>query len=787
MATEKKDYTKYGDFSADGTEFVIKRPDTPRPWINYLSNGKYCLLLSQRGGGYSFWNDPELNRLTRWSPGSYLKDEPGRFLYVRDAESGATWSVTHNAARFRCRHGLGYTMIGSGKNGIGAEITFFVPEGVPCEVWQVNVHNESKTARTLQLFPIVELMPGNYFPELNMRNIHVLMNRAEFDHKTQSIAAWRLPWGNKAWPYRLFYGMSLPVRSFDTDFEFFMGRYGGWDLPAAVKAGRCTGSDQVCGVNLVGGLQGEMTLKPGETKTFSVVLGMVRERSESRELLARFRNPAEVSKALAETQANWRKLILDNVLVETPDKDFNLACNVWLKYQTVMNNHWGRSATYYHEGCGEFGYRNTAQDAWAMTAIDAKYALARLVKLSESQWKTGQPLPGWSQETGANTHKPPSDFPIWLPMLLMQYVKETGDLKILDKPVKFHDGPAASLYEHSRRATHFLLNVAKSKRGLPLMGSQDWNDAFDRTGIGGKGESVWLAIGLCHALRNMQELARAKGDMKTLKEFAAGYERMKKLVNRYGWDGGWYVYAFNDYGEPIGSRKNKESRVQLNSQTWAILAGLPDAKQLKSILKVIDKDSETPYGPVLFTPWYSQYNGRIGRITAFAPGTKENAAVFSHAGAFKAVADTKIGRGDMAYKTFKQLLPMSANKRIELFKTEPYVLPEYVIGPGNPRFGEGAFTWLTGSSDWLFMCGTQHILGVRPEFDGLLMDPCLPKHWKRCRVRRQFRGATYDIEILNPNGVQSGVKYVEVDDVRQTSPLVAPKSRGVHRVTVMMG
>ena len=262
---------------------------------------------------------------------------------------------------------------------------------------------------------------------------------------------------------------------------------------------------------------------------------------------------------------------------------------------------------------------------------------------------------------------------------------------------------------------------------------------------------------------------------------------MKAIINKYAWDGNWYCYAFNDYGEPIGSNKNKEDKVQLNAQSWAILAGIPDEKKLKKILKVVDGYLATPYGPVLFKPAYTKYNGRIGRITAFAPGTKENAAIFCHGGAFKVVADLKIGRAKEAYKTFKQTLPCSDNKDIEIYKSEPYIYPEYVIGPGNRRYGEGAFTWLTGSADWMFVAATEWMLGIRPEFEGLLIDPCIPNDWKRYVVRRRFRGATYQITIENPKGRSKGIKEILVDGRKLDGCLIPPHKDGkIHQVKVSM-
>ncbi len=783
-------YKKYGNFSSDGTEFITTDPNTPRPWINYLSNGRYCLLISQGAGGFSFYLDPAVHRLTRWAPANYLNDTPGRFLYLKDAESGRFWSAGFQPIKkydtYECRHGLGYTKIKSAYDGIETEITYFVPMDKEIEVWLVKLKNLSNRTRRIKVFPFVEWFLSDWEAELKLRNLTVLMCDGKYDRKLKAILATKFPWGNVAWPYYGFMGTGLKVQGFDIDLENFIGRYRDYQNPVVVEKGRCTNSE-VRGNNMVGVLESTVVLRKKEEKEFSVVVGIYGSRAKISEAL-KYRDIGKAKSGFEKTRRYWRDAILNNLTVKTPDRDFDRQVNIWIKYQIYMNNHWGRAVSYYHEGWGEFGYRNTAQDAWAMTAMNAPYARENLIKLAECQRRNGQPLPGWSLAKGTSPGRPASDFPIWLPMLLIKYVKETGDIAILKKKIKFYDGGSATLYEHAKRATQFLMDIAKSRRGLPLMGTQDWNDALDRTGIGGKGESVWLGMGLCVALTNMKELATYLKDRKTVDECTRRYEKMKAIINKYAWDGNWYCYAFNDYGEPIGSHKNKEDKVQVNAQSWAILAGLPDDKQLKKILKVVDNYLATPYGPVLFRPYYTKYNGRIGRITAFAPGTKENAAIFCHGGAFKTVADLKIGRAQKAYETFKQTLPCSDNKDIEIYKTEPYIYPEYVIGPGNHRYGEGAFTWLTGSADWMFVAATDWMLGIRPEFEGLLIDPCIPKRWKRCEVTKRFRGATYHITIENPRRRSKGIKEILVDGRKLNGCLIPPHEDGkIHHVKVLMG
>ncbi len=786
-----KNYNIYGHFSKDDKEFIITQPNTPRPWINYLSNGEFCTIISQGGGGFSYYKDPQKNMLTRWDPENYLHDTPGHFLYIRDEETKEYWSATYQPIKkyedYKCVHGLGYTSFYSLYKRLATEMTVFVPQDLPVELRLIKIKNNDNRKRIIKVFPFTEWLLGNYFTELVVRNLSVLMNRSAYDKQKDIIFVSKFPQGNIPWDYFGFMGMSVKPDGFDINRENFVGRYRDYKNPIVVEEGKCTQSVAM-GTSMVGVFEKLFEIDALQEIQFVVIKGISSNKNQAIKWKNQFSNIPVAEKELEKTKKFWENAITNNITVETPDAGINRMTNVWLKYQVYMNNHWGRSATYYHECGGEFGYRNTAQDAWGLCSINQGYTKARLIKLLEHQRKSGQPLPGWSQETGPTTHKPPSDFSMWIPMLLLAYLKETGDYAILKKKLKFYDGGMATIYEHTKRAIKFLLNVAKSKRGLPLMGTQDWNDAFDRTGILGKGESVWLGMGACVALENLKQIAHFLKDKKIVQECELYYNKIKKIINTYAWDGDWYVYAFNDFGEPIGSKRNKESKIQLNSQTWAILSGLPDATQIKKMTKIIDTKMETPYGPPLFWPPYTKYNSTIGRITAFAPGTKENAALFCHAGAFKIAADLKLNRVQRAFHTLKQLLPCVEEKDIELYKTEPYVLPEYVIGQGNPNYGEGAFTWLTGSADWLFVIITQQMLGIQPEFNGLLVNPKIPASWKQYRVKRIVRGITYDIIVQNPNNKETGVKEIFLDDKRVESNLIPYFKDGkMYKVKVVMG
>jgi cellobiose phosphorylase len=785
-------YKEFGEFDRKNREFVITRPDTPRPWINYLSNGEFCVLLSQTGGGYSFYLDPALNRITRWAPANYLDNRPGRYLYVRDEETGEVSSGMCDPCgltdRFECRHGFGYSQIRNRYNGTQVNTTFFVPEGQKAEVWICGVKNTSRRARKVAVFPFMEWFLGPWEAELCCRNLTVLLNEGVYNEDLKAIWCGKFPWANKPWPYHAFMGSSEEVKGFDIDYEAFIGPEGAYENPRALRDGGCTGS-VVRGNNMVGVLEHHFDLQPGEERRFVIVAGLADDPEDAQACLEAYRSVEQAESALAVTRRAFRKRVVDPVKIETPNEALNDFFNSWLKYQVLMNNHWGRSATFYHEGYGEFGYRNTAQDAWGMLPLDATYTRKRIITLLQHQRASGQPMAGWSYVAGASEGSAPADFPIWLPMLINGYIKETGDVEFLNRRVAYYDGRAETVYEHVCRAIQFLQDRARSQRGLPLMGTQDWNDAFDRTGIGGKGESVWLGMGLCAGLKELEELAAFIGDEERVQECRRRYEDMKALINQYAWVGDRYVYAFNDRGEPIGSPVNDEGGCQLNALTWAILADIPNEEQVAELLKHVDTTLDTPYGPALFAPPYTRYNPDIGRITAFAPGTKENAAVFIHACVFKIMMDFRLGRTEAAYETMQRILPNNPERDIAQFKTEPYVFPEYVIGPGNPRYGEGAFSWLTGSADWFLVAVLEKLLGLKTTYQGLVIDPHLPMGWERVRVLRVFRGTRFDIRISNPGGQGQAVVAMTVDEKphQPDQPLPEFRDRRAHLVEVQMG
>ncbi|MCK9554604.1 hypothetical protein M0R36_02130 [bacterium] len=785
---------EYGNFSKDRKEFVITKPDTPRPWFNYLFNKHYHALVSQTGGGFSYYKDPKCHRILRYD--HIHTDRPGRYVYIRDEDKNELWSCNWQPLMkrlddWKCVHGLGYTSISARKNGLKCDITYIVPGEAPLEIWEIKLANETGKTKKATVFPFVEFVSGNVEMETVYRNILCLYNEARYDRKTNTIISFKHQFVKNKKSGFSFFNLSVKPDGYEVNKEKFFGRYNDSGNPSGLISGKLR-NGYARGEDTVGVFQKTLELKPNETKKMAVVLGYTEDKRKIAGLIKKYSSLKSFTEEYAKIRSKWDGIIEDTK-VETPDKDFDTMVNIWGKYQLSAITCW-RGTSQYHGGEGGLGYRDTAQDIEGLLSLDMALAREKLDKILFWQYKCGHAVSGfsdvegsWDKTGGFMTGK--SDVAVWLPFTVISYIKETGDISFLEKEYKFHDGNKASVYEHIIRAVRHIYN-RRGRNGFPLIYKADWNDAYDHVGYQGRGESVWLAMALARACLQVKELGGFLGDKKIEREMSKKFCELKKVINGKGWDGKWYIAAINDDGYKIGSAKNTEGKVPLNSQTWAILSGVVEKHRIKSILDKIDGYLDTRYGPALFLPSYSHFNEGIGRVTAFAPGTKENAAVFSHACAFKIVADCEIGRGNKAFETYTKLCPMSKAKADhDKYKVEPYVWAEYVVGPGNKaNFGEGSFTWNTGTAPWMHIAATEWILGARRDFKGLRIDPCIPSYWKKCGIRRPFRSAVYDIEILNPDGVEKGVREITVDGKSINGTLIYPHRDGkTHKVTVLMG
>jgi len=787
---------RYGRFSADGREFHVTAYETPRPWINYLSNENYVALCSATGGGYSFYESSGFDRITGEYPGLTVNnDRPGRYIYVRDRETGEYWAVNWQPVRkppqrWLSRHGQGYTCIESKYSDLAAEVTYFVPLDTPVEFWRLHLRNEGGRPRKLSLFFYVDFVLGNYAFHLTEASFARLFQDVRFDAGQGIIYAtsryWNVAGGtatsnpNLEWDKVVFMAGDFPVHGHDCSFEDFIGPFRGWACPRAVEEGRCRGTEGN-GRQAVGVLQHDLELAPGEEAKLTNMIGVTLDRREVLPMVRRFRHPRVVEAELERLRSFWDEY-LSRVWVETPDPAFNLSHNIWNKYQAWITAHWSRMDSYYIGGASIQGFRDSWQDLLAAMVNDPRWAQQQLSYLLAHQFSDGGTLHNWDPRTNIGVRTGHSDDPMWLVMGMIRYLKETGDYDVLDLDVDYYDGKVGTVYEHMCQAMDFTLRH-RSDRGIPLIGAADWNDGLDQVGREGRGESVMVAAHLAWMAREMAELAERRGERDRAERYRRERESLKECVNTYFWEGKWYARATTDEGRVIGCSICSDGQIYLNAQSWSVLSGIAEGERAIKAMDAAWELLDTPYGPCIFLPAYDTPQPDIGIITRFAPGTKENGTIFNHPVAWAIMAECVLGRGDRAYETWKKNNFTSLMADPDRYRAEPYVYAEYINGPGSAQFGEGNFTWMTGTASWMWRVCLDWILGVRPDWDSLVVDPCLPTSWDRVHVRRPWRHAVYEIEIENPEHVSKGQVALEVDGERiEGNRLPAFGDRRTHQV-----
>jgi cellobiose phosphorylase len=754
--------TKYGHFGPDGREYVITRPDTPRPWVNVICPGGYGTVVSQAGGGYSWMTHATFNRLTRWEQ-DLVRDEWGKWIYCRDRDSGRHWSlgwqpVKAKPDRYECRHGIGYTTIVALHDGIESEHTTFVPPGEPLEIWRVRLTNRSRRVRRLDLFTYLEWNLGPA-PDTH-REFHKLFIETECAGPGRALLATKRlstiaehgrgqPW-NVEWPHVAFHAASPRPVAYECDKESFLGPYGSIAAPAALARPRLTGA-RGRWLDAIGSLQVAVALAPGETREVVFTLGLADDRAGALRLARRYQRPGAVEAAWRRLRRFWDRQLAP-LEVETPDPAFDLLTNTWLKYQTLSSRVWGRTG-YFQPG-GAFGYRDQLQDSQVFLPLDPRRTRAQILLHAAHQFQDGTTWHWWHPLTGEGAKKPYNDDLLWLPFVTLAYLRETADFAALRERVPFlgPDGKPSretgTLYEHCRRAIDTFW-TRLSPRGVPLMGAGDWNDGLSAIGLKLKSESVWLAHFLVGILEDWAELEERlpRPGRATIAKYRREAARMRVAVNRHFWDGDWYVRATKDSGETIGSKRCRDGRIFLNAQTWAILSGVVPPRRLPRMLKAMEKHLYKAYGPVLLAPAYRCPDAGIGYLTRYAPGSRENGGLYTHAGLWAVQAECRLGRREQAWKLYRSFCPVRRGMKPDLYKVEPYVMPGNVDGPESPNYGRGGWTWYTGSSAWTFRVGTEWLLGVRPTYDGLLVRPCLPPGWRGFTMKRTFRGCVYRIAV----------------------------------------
>lgn len=646
---------------------------------------------------------------------------------------------------FSCVHGLGYSKLGSAHGGVRAEARVFINAEDPAEIWTITLKNESDRVKRLSVYSFVEFQLEGY-QRYSDYNSYV---HGEFDRETNTIVCFN---GAMERPHEWFNGFissSVTPTAFDTSKRAFLGVYGNIALPDGVAAKNLRNSYAAC-EQMVGALQHDFELQPGEEVSFDVLIGatdsMDTAKSISKKLFARGKIESDFA-ALIES----KKTLSEDIFIRTPDEKINNFANYWLKQQVQLCAEVGRDT-------GK-GFRDQLQDAWAVASFNPALAKEKILETITYMYRDGRCVRGWLPLD----HHIYSDGPTWIAPTVNAYIKETGDREFLNHPVKYLDEGEDTVWEHILTAVRFASDDT-GEDGLVHSRDGDWNDSLNMTGLKGKGESVWTSIALYYALNNTAELAEnIVGDKAIAEEMQQRAARIKAAVNDKGWDGEWYLAAINDYGEKVGSHEESEGMIYLNSQTWAVLSGIADEERKAKCLAAVDKYLDSDYGPLTLYPTYTKFNNRIGRLTGFIPGIWENGTPYCHGGTFKAVADCIEGRGDKAYETIVKILPNSATNPSEHSGCEPYVVTNMYFGPDNPRRGETLFAWVTGTAGWMFRAITQYMSGFHPSYDSFSVNPCLPADWKKVTMHRKYRGDIYELTIINENGNMSGVRSVTVD------------------------
>ncbi len=778
--------TPYGFFSDDGKEYVITNPHTPAPWINVLSNGDYGFTLSQAGSGYSWRTHADLNRLTRWQQ-DLVRDDWGKYLYAKDRDTGEVWSLAYQPCKkcgeYRVRHGWGYSVIENSHDALRSEVTYFVPKGDPCELWWLKLTNESSEPKRLRLFSYFEWGLGAA-PDSH-REFHKLFIRTDYDEARATLLAtknlWELPgthW-NTPWSYVGFHSASRVPVAFESDKGRFLGRNGTLAHPYAVQHGNLSNTVGRF-ADAVGSLCVDLELLPGESEDLAFTLGAADTQAQALELAERYKDTNVVAQALEEVREYWYTL-LGGLHIKTPDPAADLLANGWLAYQAVAGRLWGRSA-YYQTG-GAFGFRDQLQDSLVWPLLGKPEQTLEQIRLHAAhQLQEGRVLHWWHPLAGTGLTSDYSDDLLWLPFVVLAYLRETDDKACLEEVMPYYDEGAGTLLEHCLKA--FTLALARrSARGLPLILAADWNDGLNAVGPEGRGESIWLAHFLFYLLREWGELDVL--DEANITQFEKAAQEMQAATNQHGWDGAWYWRASTDEGEVLGSAACDEGKIFLNAQTWAVLSGLAPEERAETALRSARDHLYQEYGPLLLEPAYTEPDPNIGYLSRYAPGSRENGGVYVHAACWAVLAERQRHGADAAYELWQSFCPPRRGCDPERYTAEPYVMPGNVDGPRSDTPGRGGWTWYTGSAAWYLRALVEGVLGVSATVGGLRVDADLPEGWNEVRVQRRYRRASYHIHIRR--ALQGETPGWWVDGERATAPLLptAPPDT-VQNVTILL-
>ncbi|MCD4673601.1 MAG: glycosyl transferase [Anaerolineaceae bacterium] len=773
---------KYGYFDDENREYVITRPDVPLPWINYLGSQEFFGLISNTAGGYCFYRDARLRRLLRYRYNNVPFDSGGRYLYLRNNDTGQfwspTWQPTKNALEnYQCRHGMGYTKIQSVYREMEAEVCYFIPQGETLEVWDVRLKNRSGARVNYSLFSCVEFAlwdaqddATNFQRNFNIGEVEVengvIYHKTEYRERRNHFA---------------YFACSEPLKGYDTQRSAFLGAYGGWGAPSVVAQGVSQNS-VAHGWAPVGSHHIQFSLRPGEERRLVFLLGyhenpqddkfdppgsQVIQKRDVKKTIEKYLPFEEIDRAYSDLSQYWGEL-LGKMQVDTPDAETNRMVNIWNAYQCMVTFNMSRSASYFESGVGRgMGFRDSNQDLLGFVHMIPERARERILDLAATQMESGgayhqyQPLTKRGNDAvGSNFN----DDPAWLVLAVAAYLKESGDWTILDElvPYDLQPGSEQPLYEHLQRCMQYTLDRL-GPHGLPLIGRADWNDCLNlncysdepgqsfqtTTNREGKtAESVLIGGLFVLEAKELADIAEARGLQNDAVRYRQAAAAMRETVLEYGWDGNWFLRAYDNAGDPVGSHTCTEGQIYIEPQGICVMAGLgvEDGRALLA-LDAVQQRLATPHGVILHQPAYTRYYLNLGEISSYPPGYKENASVFCHTNPWMMIAETQLGRGDQAFDYYKRINPAAREVISEVHRCEPYVYAQTIAGRDAATEGEAKNSWLTGTAAWNYVAITQHILGVQPTLHGLRIAPVVPEGWDSFSVQRDYRGVHYDVRV----------------------------------------
>ena len=810
---------KFGYFDDANREYVITTPKTPLPWINYLGCNDFFSLISNTCGGYSFYKDAKLLRLTRYRYNDVPADINGKYIYIKDGDTiwNPGWQpVKTELDSYECRHGIGYSRFTSSKNDVQASVLTFVPMNDTCEVSQLKITNNSSAPKTLSIFSYVEWCLWN--ADDDSRNFQRNYSTGEVEVVDSTIFH-KTEYRERRNHYAI-YSVNAKIDGFDTIREAFLGAYHGAYEPEAVKNGACTNS-VASGWQPIASHQINVTLQPGETKSYVFVLGYIENPEDDKwesygiinkkrayAMLDRYKTDEDVEKAFAQLNEYWKNLLSKYTVKSSNDKVDRMV-NIWNQYQCMVTFNMSRSASYYESGIGRgMGFRDSCQDLLGFVHLIPDRARERIIDIASTQFQDGsayhqyQPL---TKKGNSDIGSGFNDDPLWLIAGTSAYVRETGDTTILTDMVPFDndESVATPLMDHLKRSFDYIVNH-KGPHNLPLIGRADWNDclnlncfsehpgeSFQTFGPseGPVAESVFIAGMFVKYGEEYAQLCELMNDQAEADRASKEVQIMYDAILKDGWDGEWFVRAYDAYSNKVGSKECEEGQIFIEPQGFCVLAGVGVKEGLaKKALDSVKERLDTKYGVMILQPAYTRYHLELGEVSSYPPGYKENAGIFCHNNPWVSIAETVIGRGDRAFEIYKKTCPAYIEDISEIHRTEPYVYSQMVAGRDAKFFGEAKNSWLTGTAAWTFVNVSQYILGVYPTHKGLSINPCVPKDFGDFELTRKFREGTYNIKVVNPDNVEKGVKSITVDGT-PVEGCVIPyvKGKETYDVVVTMG